>query len=145
MLLYPLPKPMTVEEFLLRHHPDYGINPWLNYCEICIDSKGNIYECIPSHQEFGISYMCKEFAKTRDELVALLPSYISPLHYAAERCHLLFLWHNYAIGYKDYHTDIITTVLEQLNEAGLFQGHRIPKVDISHEYTIVKMHGDDKF
>lgn len=40
MIQFPLPQPMTIDEFLHKHHPVHGIQPWLNYCEICIDKQG---------------------------------------------------------------------------------------------------------
>lgn len=144
MIQFPLPQPMTVDEFLHKHHPVHGIQPWLNYCEICIDKQGYIYECIPSHQELAISYMCQTEHCNREQLLKVLPTYISPIHYVAERYELLFLWNNYGIGYDHYDTPIMLSILQKLKDAGLFQRNQIPTIRLSREYSIVQLRGDDK-
>ena len=140
-MYYRLPMPLTVDEFTEKHHPLYGEDPWIGYFEVCIDQYGNIYECVPCHQEFAFSYMCNRFGIEREELFEKLPIYISPIHYAAERFKLLFMWYEFGIGYEGYEDNDSYKALCKLRNLGFFS--EIPKIDKSLEYSIVKSRGED--
>ena len=108
---------MKAEEFIKKHGRQ-GTEPWIHYCEAMVDQNGEVYEAVPSHQEFLIKTAMKKFGLTRRELYEQIPPEYSPLHLLAELLGFVPIW--YRFGLASPHDEGRTgQTIEALKGAGL--------------------------
>lgn len=87
---------MNIDDFILKTKNEP--NKWINYCEILIDTDGDIIICNPSHTESCIQYAMRKDNITREDIrKTMIPFDCLVIDFIVDKYQIIALWYH---GYK---------------------------------------------